>query len=108
MIVYDFHILSACCCPAEADTELIVDTDTVLTDAVAFKRLKPVARRYAQIIKPPGDFQLAELAPSYGFNVDKSFDPMSTRKRFGVCISERTDHNKYINVLRDGCQCGSG
>ncbi len=101
MIVYDLHILSACSRPAEADTELVVDTNAVLTDAVAFERLKPVARRYAQIIKPSGDFQLAELAPGYDFNVDKSFDPMSTRKRFGIRISERNDHDKYINVSRD-------
>jgi hypothetical protein len=54
---------------------LVIDPNTVLAGVISAQPLKPIARRHAQIVKPLGDLQLAQLAPSHSFNVDKAFDP---------------------------------
>src|ERR1700686_3534282 len=52
MIVRDLHGLRAVRRPAEADAPLPVDTNGILSAAIASQCFQPIARRGAQIIKP--------------------------------------------------------
>ena len=49
MLVGDFHLVGVALDPDEANAELIIHSDTVLTGAIASERLQPVARRHAEI-----------------------------------------------------------
>jgi hypothetical protein len=49
MVVDDFHVLRAGFGPAEAEAELVVDPDTVLTGAIAVHCFQAVRRRHAQV-----------------------------------------------------------
>ena len=96
MVINYLHRFSAGSRPTEAETELIVDPNAVLSGAVSLERLKPIARWHAQIIEPLGDLQLAQLAPRYSFDVDKASDPLTTRKRRCVGIGKGDDHIRIV------------
>ena len=54
MIVDDLYVFGTVVSPAEADAILVVDSDAVLSAAISFQGLEPVARRDAQIVKDGG------------------------------------------------------
>jgi len=49
VIVNDLDIVGVAILPAEANTPLVVDTNTVLATAPTLKLLQSIARRYSQI-----------------------------------------------------------
>lgn len=59
MVVNDLNLLWASSCPLKADTPLVVDTDTVLTHAIALKCFEAVTRRNPQFFEA---LRLTELA----------------------------------------------
>lgn len=63
MIVGDFHMVGSLLRPAETEAVLLVDANTVLAAAIAFKEFKPVARRTLQIIKTRCGVKDQELCP---------------------------------------------
>lgn len=96
VVVNYLHRFSASSRPTETKTELIVDPNAVLSGAVSLECLKPIARRHAQIVEPLGDLQLAQLAPSDSFNVDKALDPLTTSERRCVGIGKGDDHSRIV------------
>ena len=54
MVVDDLYVFGTAVSPPEADTVLVVDADAVLSAAISFQGLEPVARRDAQIVKDSG------------------------------------------------------
>jgi len=61
MIVHDLNVLCARSRPAEAHTELIVYTDTVLPGAVTLERFQPVVRRHPEVFQPARRVKRVEL-----------------------------------------------
>lgn len=53
MAVHDFNVHGMSADPTKADSPLIVDTDAVLSGAVTFQDLEPVAKWDAQILQTP-------------------------------------------------------
>ena len=51
MVVNDLNLLWASSCPLKADTPLVVDSDTVLTHAIALKCFETVTRRNPQFFE---------------------------------------------------------
>jgi hypothetical protein len=62
MVVHDLNVLSTYSRPAEANPELIVNTDAILPGAIALERFEPIARRHPEILEPSCDLQLPKLA----------------------------------------------
>ena len=92
MIVHNLHIFGAAFGPTEAHSELVVDPDAVLASSVAFEGLQPITRRNAQILKPPRDFELPQLAACHGLDIRETLDPLALRKRLGVGALECRYH----------------
>jgi len=46
MVVCDFDLVGITTLPAEADTVLVIDTDTVLPDAIPSQPFELIARRH--------------------------------------------------------------
>jgi hypothetical protein len=96
MVVHDLDVFSACGRPAEAETVLVVDTDAMLTRAVALEYFEPVPRGHAKVVEPPRDLQLPEFAPGDGLDGGESLDPRSARKPLGLGVRERDDHGRIV------------
>jgi len=64
MVVTDLHVGGIAIAPREAYPPLIVDTDAVLTGAIADEPLKAVPRRNAEISKTPGRVEDEQLSVS--------------------------------------------
>ena len=106
MIVNNLDILGTRSRPAEADAELIVHPDTVLTFPVSFECFKSVTGRNTEILQSSRDLQLAQLTPSGALDLLKPLDPPTASERLSIGIPERYDHlniitYSVINVTRD-------
>ena len=51
MVIDDLHVVRVRAPPDEADAVLIVDPDAVLSTAIPFECLQPVARRTSEVTK---------------------------------------------------------
>ena len=62
MIIYNFHLLRSVVVPDEADSPLIIDSDRVLTFAIAVQRFQMIPGRNPQILKRTRRRQIFEFA----------------------------------------------
>ena len=62
MVVNDFNPFWTSVAPPEADTPLIVDSDTVLARTITAQTLEPVARRNPKILETTRSVDLTQLA----------------------------------------------
>jgi hypothetical protein len=92
VVINDLDGFSTCPRPLEADTPLIVDANTVLTESLAFQHFESIAWRNLEIRESGSNLQLAELSPSCGLNVYKPSDALAPGKGLGVRAPERPDH----------------
>jgi len=58
MIICYFDFVDVSIFPTKADSPLIVDSDAILSPAVAFQSLKAVARRNSQIVQMPSTVKI--------------------------------------------------
>jgi hypothetical protein len=65
VIVDDFYAMSIAVTPNEADSESVVDSNAVLSTAVAFESLQPVAREDGQVLQSMGSVQLPQFPLCY-------------------------------------------
>ena len=74
MIIYNLNIFRANIRPTKTDSPPIVNTNAVLTGAIAFQRFQTVAGRYHQIVKSTGNLKLSKLASSNRRNICEPSD----------------------------------
>jgi hypothetical protein len=55
MVVHDFHVASSRQSPTETNSKLIIDTNAVLSGALALESLEPITGRNAQVAELFGD-----------------------------------------------------
>jgi hypothetical protein len=72
MIVYDLNVFRICARPAEAYSELIVHTDTILPRAVTFEGFQSVTRWNAQVVNVTRLVQLLQFPARHSFDVDEA------------------------------------
>jgi len=79
MVVYDRHIYRSCISPTEYDSPLLVDSDGVLSDAVAFQLFQSVAGRDSKIVEPLSAVHLNQFAKSNPINVAEAMGSLSLK-----------------------------
>lgn len=62
MVVNDLNPFWTSVAPLEADTPLIIDSDTVLPCSITAQTLKPIARRNPKILQTTRGVNLTQLA----------------------------------------------
>jgi len=62
VVVNDLNPFWTSFAPPEADTPLIVDSDTVLARAITTQTLEPVARRNPEVLQTARSINLTQLA----------------------------------------------
>jgi hypothetical protein len=86
--------------PSEADSELIVYSNAVLSFPIAFKRFKSIAWRHSQIFQFFRHLQLPDLSKGNTLEINKLSYPLSFGKQFCVWALERNNHAQDSNVER--------
>ncbi len=106
VIIHDFNVGGTSIRPNEANPPLIVDPDTVLTDTISLKDLKPVAWRREKIFQPVRGVQHVELPGRNSGDTPPIRRSLPVRKKCSVSgsaklwIMKALDHD-YLNTLRN-------
>jgi hypothetical protein len=93
MIIYDFHVVWAIRCPAEANTPLVVDANRVLAFAVAAERFEMISGRHGELSKGSDGVKLRQLSKGCALDVGREGPGAAFMEQFcGVRAGEGTDH----------------
>ena len=68
MVIGNLNLAGVAIRPYETNPELVVDTNAVLSTAIALERLQPVARQGRQIRQFGSLIELHELSPRHSLN----------------------------------------
>jgi hypothetical protein len=79
--------------PHEADPELVVDPDAVLSAPIPLQRFEPVGRRITQIFQSSCVIEHSEFAHQRSLDVDPAPYSLTFEKRLHIGITERHDHD---------------
>jgi hypothetical protein len=75
MVVHNLYMMRSVFSPNEAYSELVINTDAVLTGSITFQCLESISRRNEQITQSFSAVQHCQLPHGCRFNTDKSTDP---------------------------------
>ena len=92
MVVDDFHVIRIAVAPNEAHAEPVVDSNAVLTTAVALESLQPVAREDGQVLQAMGGVQLPQFPLCHSCDASESPRHFPGQQTFGVLVPERPNH----------------
>jgi hypothetical protein len=98
MVVGYFRIARAGFIPTKAEPPLVIDTDAVLSNPIAFKGFKPVARRNAQILHPSRSGQYSQFSDCLSFNMLPTDGLAFLPKPFGILAGEGMNRCKNCIV----------
>jgi len=94
MIVDDLNIPSFTIAPYETHSPLVVDTNAVLTLAVAVQHFQTVSGRYAQIVELLGCVDRKKLRTGAPLNLRRQIaDRVSREDRRRASITKALDHD---------------
>ena len=96
MIVHNLYVFRTLRRPYEAYAKLIVDTDTVLSGAIAARGFQSVARRCPQKVQRSSGIQLNQFAPRYSFNVHESLHPFPVEQGLRVGAFEGLNYSNSV------------
>ncbi len=93
MVVNDLDPVRITVLPGKADPPLIVDTDTMLPDAIPFQLFEPVTRRYAKVVKGLGGVHGNQPPQHYAPEVGRiPADGLSVEQAGSVPVTEALNH----------------
>jgi len=99
MIIDDLDIAGALGRPAEADPELIVDPDRMLTGTIADEWFQTIPRGYTQITKFVGGVEISEFSARHFYEVGrKAFRTFAVKDRFRQGVSKGPDHRSSVSL----------
>lgn len=100
MVVDDFHVVRIAV-PAEADAELVVDTDAVLALAIAYDFLQAVRGGHAEVFQRLRSVQNQQLPQRRTLEwASELASRFASEQPFRFSVSEAADHARYSNATR--------
>ena len=89
MVVNDLNPFWTSVAPPEADTPLIIDSDTVLSCSITAQMLEPVARRNPKILETTRGVNLPQLAQRNASDAQvKGRDSLPRKQALSLTIPE--------------------
>jgi hypothetical protein len=82
--------------PPETNSKLVIDSNTMLTCAIAAQRLEAIAWGTGQVLQCRGDLNLFQLAQGYSLEGPKLVDSLPLEQCLGVAIRKRTNHQVIL------------
>ena len=93
MIVDDLDVVGVAADPAEANAELVVDTDAVLPEAITSQFLESVGRRHLQVGESCGGIEHNKFAEGNALEIRlKSADFLALEEAFGGVVAKVANH----------------
>lgn len=89
MVINNFHIFRASLGPTEANPELLVNSNAVLTLAVTMQRFQHIPGRHFKIIQLACNLELPNLPQGNSLKVDEASDAAPVCQLFGILTLER-------------------
>ena len=99
MVINNFDIFRASLGPAEANPELPVDSNAVLTLAVTMQWLQHIAGRYLKIIQLACCLELPNFPQGNSLKIDEASDAASACQLLGILTLERYDHGSIVTHI---------
>jgi len=96
MVINNFDIFRTSLGPAEANPELPVDSNAVLTLAVTVQWLQHIAGRYFKIIQLACSLELPNFSQGNSLKIDEASDATSACQLLGILTLERYDHREMM------------
>ena len=96
MVINNFHIFRASLGPTEANPELLVNSNAVLTLAVTMQRFQHIPGRYFKIIQLACSLELPNFPQSNSLKIDKASDSAPPCQLLGILTLERYDHMEMM------------
>jgi hypothetical protein len=96
MVINNFDFFRAGLGPAEANPELPVDSNAVLTLAVTMQRLQHIAGRNFKIFQLACSLELPDFPQGNALEIDKAPDAATACQLLGVLTLERYDHGSIV------------
>jgi hypothetical protein len=101
MIVDDLNLFGGAIAPDETNPPLIVDSDRVLSLAVALKRFEPIARRLTQIVQCAAAIEQQQLSTGLPLNGAKTGHVLIRKQARRRCVPERADLSHSLFCLTE-------
>jgi hypothetical protein len=92
MVIADFNGFGVLAGPGEANPELIIDTDGMLTETVSLECLKPIAGRNGKVFDRNGFIELDELPQGHSGDLGELSGFLRLIEQLGVFVIERENH----------------
>jgi hypothetical protein len=104
VVIGDFDFVGVAVDPAEAQTPLVIDTDAVLTDTLAFKRFEPVAGRDAEVIEGVGTGEQVEFIDRSLDQIGREAGSLTVPEFFGRLVAEIFNHKDTCSIFQNKMQ----
>ena len=92
MIVNDFDVKGVQAGPVEADAELVIDPDRVLSFSIASERFQAIAGNSGKIRQSSGGMEMVELSFCHGCDALEPFAELATEYPFRFSVPEGPNH----------------
>lgn len=93
MIVDDLDVKGIAVLPTETDPPLVINTDAVLSGAIALELVEPIARWHAEVINRLGGVHGDEFAQHGAVYLGReSPNRFAAEQSFSISIGEALDH----------------
>ena len=96
MVVHDLHVERVAVTPDEADAELVVHANRVLSVSISSQGLKTIARWHAQVVQTPRVVEVAELPPGHALDRLEPKHGSIPEQRLRVLAPKGPDHEAMI------------
>ena len=96
MVINNFDIFRASLGPAEANPELPVDSDAVLTLTITMQWLQHISGWYFKIIQLACSLKLPNFPQGNSLKIDEAPDAASACQLLGTLTLERYDHEEIM------------
>jgi hypothetical protein len=94
MIVNDLDVFRAVPGPDEANAELIVYADAVLSGTFPFQSFQPISRRHTQIVKSSCPIQHSQLSHGNSFEINETPHTLACKQPQCISALERPDRHR--------------
>jgi hypothetical protein len=96
MIIDNLDVFGVTCAPDKTETPLIVDTNAVLTGAVALERLKAIAWWNLQVVNRGCRIKNFQLSARDLFNVSKTLYALAPKQLLSIFVAKRLYHSQIV------------
>ncbi len=96
MVIDNFNVVNAVIGPAEADSELIVNSNAMLTLTVPFQRFELISRRNLKVLQFFDHIKLNQLADGCTSDSSKAPALLSFKELLRVFVLEALYQNVYF------------